>query len=347
MLMAARDSQLGGDLVSIVIPIYNGAEFIEGTLSTLRSQTHRNLDIVVVDDGSTDQGPEIVRRISEHDPRVRLILKPHQGIAHTRNVGLAWTQESSRYLLVHDQDDIITDDLIEGLYTRLSTSEQAVGSFALADYVDSTGNPLGDGVFATMMRTGRRPHRGRMQATQPAEAVQRPDLFISNRIYPPTTALLRKDVVIEIGGYDPSYEVADDWDLMLRLLRHGDLVMWDEIKVGYRRHGENASSNTPRNVRETRAVWANTYYSSLNSATDSRLLRSWWRAQQRTASRSKVQEGRRLIRAGQAHQGSLKIVDGLAHRLLMRPLRSWRSRIKEPSFHLARYQTGVCVQPRI
>lgn len=331
-------------MVAVIVPLYNGGAFIDETLDRLLTQTYRDLDVVVVDDGSSDDGVDRVRRHLERDSRVRLVVKGHGGIAHTRNVGLAWLRPEARFVLIHDQDDVISGDHIELLVGLLHESGDAVGAFSVADYVDVEGRPWRDGHFARMMRNGQRLENSSIAEGRTADDVVWPQLFLSNRMYPPTAVLLRKEVVLEVGGYDGSYDVADDWDLLIRILRRGSIVMLDRETVGYRRHEKNASVNSARNVRETRAVWANTFYSSSNTPEDRRLLRAWWRAHQRTVSRRKRREGLSHCSKGSLKQGGIRVIDGLAHLALLRPLKRWRTRVQPlGSFDAQKYRLGSCI----
>ncbi|WP_308467502.1 glycosyltransferase family 2 protein [Rathayibacter soli] len=311
------------DKVSVIIPLFNGDAFIEQTIRCVLNQTHRNLEVIVVDDGSTDGGVEIVRRLLA-DERVALVLKPHAGIGATRNVGLAWADSSSAYVLFLDQDDKLERDLVAGLVHRLARRPDAVGGHAIADDIDSADRAIGDGSFAGLMRSRRRLSGGRM-ATAPSDTdVVWPEIFPANNLYPPSAVLLRYRDVVAVGGFDPRYAVADDWDLMLRLLRRGPFVSWDDVQVGYRRYDGNASGDHGRNVRETRAVWATTYYSAANTRGDRALLRRWWRAHQWATAHRKFSEARALLMKLQFARAIGRAADAAAHVALLTPWRRWR-----------------------
>jgi glycosyltransferase involved in cell wall biosynthesis len=320
--------------VSVIVPLFNAAPYIEETVQRVLDQSHRDLEVIIVDDGSTDRSVDIVRRLVG-DARVSLILKPHVGIARTRNTGLAWSDPTAEYVLFLDQDDTVAPDLLEGLIATLSRRPDAVGAYAMADFIDSSGRALHVGGFASAMRIRHGLIGKSLASLGPESDVRWPELFLSNPLYPPSAILLRKTDVLAIGGFDSSYEVADDWDLLIRLLRRGPLIAWDDIKVGYRRHDLNASSNVRRNVRETRAVWANTYYSDANSTDDRNLLRRYWRASQRVAALRKRREAGALLRNRHVGAALVRASDATAHLLLVRPLRSWRTRV-DPGIALAR-----------
>ena len=89
---------MGDPLVSVVVPTYNlGCTCLERTLSSALSQSHRNLEIVVVDDGSTDATEEVVSAISRHNSRIRFFKQANKGVAAARNTGFAQCKEISSH----------------------------------------------------------------------------------------------------------------------------------------------------------------------------------------------------------------------------------------------------------
>lgn len=99
------------ELISIIIPVYNIAEFIEKCLISVCSQTYHNLEIILVDDGSSDDSGKICDRYSQKDPRIRVIHKENGGLSSARNAGLDIA--SGEYIYFLDGDDYIEPDLIE------------------------------------------------------------------------------------------------------------------------------------------------------------------------------------------------------------------------------------------
>jgi len=98
--------------LSVIIPLYNGAEWIESTLQHLLDQTVRPSEIIVVDDGSSDNGAQIVRQIAQaNGDLIRLHRKANQGVGHTRNVGIQMS--SGDLILLLDQDDLLQPEALE------------------------------------------------------------------------------------------------------------------------------------------------------------------------------------------------------------------------------------------
>jgi glycosyltransferase involved in cell wall biosynthesis len=126
-------------LVSVVIPLYNSAATVRATLDSVLAQTYPHLEILVVDDGSTDEGPAICR--SYHDPRIRLIQQQNRGLAGARNTGIRHAQGS--ILAFVDSDDLWLPEKIEKHLQHLG-SRPAVGvSYSSSAFIDADGRPLG------------------------------------------------------------------------------------------------------------------------------------------------------------------------------------------------------------
>jgi glycosyltransferase involved in cell wall biosynthesis len=106
--------------VSIVMPVYNGSNYIRRSLESVFDQNSRGLEIIVVDDGSTDETASIVRSLFQEkksqEIRCRLVYQKNQGVSVARNVGLK--NASGDYVFFLDADDLINPDCIGKLYKR-------------------------------------------------------------------------------------------------------------------------------------------------------------------------------------------------------------------------------------
>ena len=91
--------------VSVIIPIYNDEKYLEQCLDSVIKQTYKNLEIILIDDGSTDRTPEICEQYRERDSRIRVFHKKNGGVGSSRNAGLAMA--TGDYVLFVDDDDFI------------------------------------------------------------------------------------------------------------------------------------------------------------------------------------------------------------------------------------------------
>ena len=104
-------------LISIIIPAYNIEEFLPRCLDSVIRQTYRNLEIIIVDDGSTDDSYDIAKQYTQKDPRIKLIHQKNQGLSGARNTGI--TKSTGTYLTFIDSDDEIKPEFTEKLLTAL------------------------------------------------------------------------------------------------------------------------------------------------------------------------------------------------------------------------------------
>ena len=98
-------------MVSIIIPVYKVEKFLDECVKSVVAQTYRNLEILLVDDGSPDNCPAMCDAWAARDPRVRVIHKPNGGLSDARNAGIAGA--TGAYLYFADSDDTVAPTLVE------------------------------------------------------------------------------------------------------------------------------------------------------------------------------------------------------------------------------------------
>ena len=107
-----------GDLISVIVPVYNVEAYLEKCLESICKQTYRNLDIILVDDGSSDKSSDICDLYKKRDKRINVIHKRNGGLSDARNCGIA--SANGDYLMFIDSDDYIEQNMIEILYYNLT-----------------------------------------------------------------------------------------------------------------------------------------------------------------------------------------------------------------------------------
>lgn len=98
-------------LMSVVIPMYNASAFIHKTLEQLTHQTYKNIEIIIVDDGGTDNSVDIVRQYAKHDKRIKLIKQKNAGVSVASNTGIK--AATGKYVCIHDHDDFVNLEYFE------------------------------------------------------------------------------------------------------------------------------------------------------------------------------------------------------------------------------------------
>lgn len=128
------------DKISIIVPVYNSAKFLNLCISSIIKQDYQNLEILMINDGSTDNSAEICKDFCQKDKRVRLINKPHGGIASARNLGLDIL--TGDLVMFVDGDDWLADDGIKRLYQAMEDSNADVIVGQYLEFNDESNNYL-------------------------------------------------------------------------------------------------------------------------------------------------------------------------------------------------------------
>lgn len=111
-------------LVSIILPVYQRQAVLEECVRSIIAQSYQNLEIILIDDGSTDDTPKICRKLSEQHPRISFLTGDHRGVSAARNKGL--DAAKGEYIFFVDSDDVIHPHLIEALVEGLESSDASI-----------------------------------------------------------------------------------------------------------------------------------------------------------------------------------------------------------------------------
>ena len=223
-------------LVSVIIPSYNHAPFVEATIDSVLSQTLSDLELIIIDDGSNDQSVETIEgRLAPIGDanRVRLIARENRGLCRTLNEGLEMAR--GVYFAYLGSDDLWEPTKLEKQISALEAEGQDAGaSYTDCYIIDAEGRRLD--------RLGRQYHyRGG-------------DIYrdlIWMRFHPPSpTNLFVRETLISIGGFNESLPI-EDYNVWLRLARHHRVVYVPEALASFRVHSTNTSTTYPERMMST------------------------------------------------------------------------------------------------
>lgn len=202
--------------VSVVIPCYNHSAYLGEAIESALRQTWPDVEVVVVDDGSTDESAEVAGRY----PQVRVLRQPNRGLGHARNAGLAASR--GEVVIFLDADDRLRPGAARAGIRVLGAHPGAMMAFGRCAVIDARGAPL---------RAMTLPVSGDIYAA----------LLRRNHIWTPGVAAWRRDVFSELGAFDTRCDPAADYDLYLRAARRFRVAAHDEVVAEYRQHGGNMS----------------------------------------------------------------------------------------------------------
>jgi glycosyltransferase involved in cell wall biosynthesis/peptidoglycan/xylan/chitin deacetylase (PgdA/CDA1 family) len=217
---SAEEPNPTAQLVSVIVPAFNAAHTIDDTLDSVRNQTHRNLDIIVVDDGSTDDTALRVKAHARADLRIRLIRQGNAGVAAARNRAVAAAKGA--FISPIDADDLWERNKIEKqMAMMLARGPRCALVYSWQAILDEQGR-----VIST-----------RTRPTE--EGYVLPHMIFGNFVGGGSPTLIRKSAILEFGGYDSSLRAkgaqgCEDFKLYLRISERYDFAVVKEFLTGYR-----------------------------------------------------------------------------------------------------------------
>lgn len=215
-------------LISVIVPVYRVEEYLERCVKSILSQTYKNLEVILVDDGSPDQCPAICDACAEKDARVKVIHQENKGLSGARNAGI--DAASGEYLAFVDSDDYVSLHFIEELYQLLQDTGCAIGQCRFS-YVKGDGLvEEGDSAFCI--------YRGESLMEQLYGPEEKATCFVVawNKLY-------RAELFKETGIRYPEGRIHEDEATTYRLFHEAKkLAFLDRALYGY--YTENGGSIT-------------------------------------------------------------------------------------------------------
>jgi glycosyltransferase involved in cell wall biosynthesis len=212
----------GAGLVSVVVPCYNQAHFLGEAIESVLAQSYPRFEIVVIDDGSTDNTSEVAGRYRG----VRCIRQDNQGLSAARNSGLRHSK--GEYVVFLDADDRLLPEALRAGLECLQAYPECALAFGTYRLIASDGSFL-------------KQQRQRVVGKDSYAA-----LLQRNYIGVPAVVMYRRAVFASVGGFDSSVDASADADMYLRIARRFAVCSHEEVVAEYRQHGVNMSNNPAR-----------------------------------------------------------------------------------------------------
>jgi len=230
--------------ISIVIPLYNSSKYLRETLQSVMNQTHHDWELLLINDGSTDNTAAIALEYVEKYPQIRYYEKKDGGIADSRNYGLHRARDESEAIIFLDHDDIWKPDCLEVLSDLLEKDKDALAAHGIADIIDENGRYLEELSKNDRCRIRLKLDKGRQVHLFPNEPTTFESEVYHHVIKTMGQILFRKDSVLQVNGFDTALKTSDDVDLYFRLLHDGYFAYLEKPVVSWRKHPENTSANS-------------------------------------------------------------------------------------------------------
>jgi glycosyltransferase involved in cell wall biosynthesis len=204
------------------MPVYNAERYVAEAVESILRQTFRDFELIIINDGSTDQSLQILRQFAAADQRIQLTSRPNTGCVVALNEGLALAR--GEFVARMDADDISAPDRLEKQIAFLRSCPEFVLVGSRVWLVDSEGEEL----------------RGFVDALTHEEIDGRLMKGDASVLVHPA-CMIRRETMIRIGGYNESLDIAEDLDMYLKLAEVGRLANLSEVLLDYRQHPNSVS----------------------------------------------------------------------------------------------------------
>jgi glycosyltransferase involved in cell wall biosynthesis len=210
--------------VSVICPVYNAAAFVEPTLQSVLNQTYKDFELIVVNDGSTDNTRQILEKYGD---KIRYVYKKNGGQSSSRNAGIRVAR--GQYIALIDHDDIWIPNKLE-LQVQEMEKAKTIGLV--------TCGTIG---FNENGETGRT-LRHLVNSLTRTQLLRR--LAMGNIIGGCSNVLIRNECFLKLGLFDESLRMAEDWDMWVRIAQSYDIRSIPQLLVKYRWHEKNFSNSS-------------------------------------------------------------------------------------------------------
>ena len=200
--------------VRVVIPAFNAARYLVSTIDSIMRVSGVSVEVVIVNDGSSDLTLSVAQGIAEAFTNVRVVDQPNLGVSAARNAGL---EGAAQYVCFLDADDQLTGSGLSMLVQALELNSEAVAAYGRLNYI------IDDEVVIS-----RETHR--------QSGVLKTVLLEQNLIDTPGAVLFRASQVLKVGGFQSAIKIGEDWNLYVRLAQLGEIIFVPSTVVNYRIH---------------------------------------------------------------------------------------------------------------
>ncbi len=297
--------------VSCVIATFNRAKFLPATIDSVLNQSFRDFELIVVDDGSTDNTRAVLER---YGSRLRYLYQPNGGASAARNFGVR--QAQAAWIAFQDSDDLSLPNHLASLYGRARKISACGMVFANGNYLSGSAQSRGKETIIAAAKSRQLAEKG----------VRLVDLF-EKSILRVQAALISKQAYDRLGGHDESLRICMDLDLGLRMLMNFPVAYLDEVLFSYRIHegniGRNEELRLTENIRvieklireypEARGLIGKNLVARRLAYRYYRLAKRRWRCDHRNEARQALREAT-LLRPFQLKYWYYRFQWGLVHR---------------------------------
>jgi glycosyltransferase involved in cell wall biosynthesis len=208
------------------MPVHNCGEYLHDAMNSILSQTFKEFEFIVINDGSTDNTLEVLKEYGKRDSRIKILDQPNSGIVRALNTGLY--EAEGEWIFRMDGDDISLPHRFETQIEAIKKNPSLVLLGGWCQQINSDGIPLKINKYPTT-------HEGLVSNLESLKA-----------FFPHPSTCFKRNIVLKIGGYRERFRHSEDFDLWLRLYSLGQLDCCKEVVIYLRKHLNSISNQYSR-----------------------------------------------------------------------------------------------------
>lgn len=228
---AIRSKNKSNPLVSVIIPNFNHAQYLGDAIRSVLDQSYANVEVIVVDDGSTDQSRAVAAQFGD---RILYLYQTNRGLSAARNTGIQAAR--GEYIGLLDADDLYEPHFVSTMLVALQSDPTAAGVFCGYQFVDQQNRPL-----------------PQVEARQvPNEQLY--ETLLDGNFFVPESILVHRSCYISAGHFDETLRACEDWDMWLRISRQYKIIGTNLVLTRHRVLAGSMSSDPTRMIQNRMAV---------------------------------------------------------------------------------------------
>lgn len=209
--------------ISVVLPVFNGGSYLEEAILSIRNQSFKDFEFIIINDGSTDRSLDVIKRHAYEDSRIIVIDRENKGLVATLNEGVGVAK--GELIARMDADDFALPDRLSKQYEFMSLNARVVAAGTGYLLIDEDGDPIR--IFRPLTDDSDLQQQGLQRCTPICHP----------------TAIFRKNEFLAVGGYREVSMLAEDLDLWLRMGEQGKIGNLSDVLVKYRQHSASLSES--------------------------------------------------------------------------------------------------------
>lgn len=210
------------NLITVIMPVFNGSKYLHHSIRSILNQNFRDFEFLIINDGSSDDSEQIIKKYMKKDKRIKYIYKNHGGITDTLNFGMG--QAKGKWIARIDSDDLSSKDRFEKQLNIVTQDNSIVLCGTNLINIDANNNEISRYKYPA--------HHFKL--------VYR--LFHGKPFFPHSSAFFSRDVALKVGGYRTPIKRAQDWDLWIRMSNQGNISCSSEYLTFIRKHSDQATT---------------------------------------------------------------------------------------------------------